>query len=187
MVNDSNMDALWLSKLRQGKTEVFSQVYQTYVERIYRFVFFKLATREDAEDITSQTFFQALNYLVRPDAQVENLSAFLYRVARNQVADFYRARGSYVSDLEIGELSDTLADTGLDLSLDFDRQLDLETVKLALKNLNPSYQDAIIWYFVEEQSIAEISQILEKNQGTVRVLIFRAIKSLKEELTKNVK
>lgn len=187
MVNDSNMDVLWLSKLRQGKTEVFSQVYQTYVERIYRFVFFKLATREDAEDITSQTFFQALNYLVRPDAQVENLSAFLYRVARNQVADFYRARGSYLSDLEIGELSDTLADTGLDLSLDFDQQIDLETVKVALKNLNPSYQDAIIWYFVEEQSIAEISQILEKNQGTVRVLIFRAIKSLKEELTKNVK
>jgi len=173
--------------MRQGKTEIFSQIYQKYVERIYRFVFFKLATREDSEDITSQTFFQALNYLARPDAQVENLQAFLYRVARNQVADFYRARGQHLSDLEVGELAETVADSSLDLSLDFDRQLDIETVKKALTAINPSYQDAIIWYFVEEQTIAEISQILEKSQGTVRVLVFRAIKSLKEELKKYVK
>ena len=186
MVDSSKSEEILLIQMRQGKADIFSQVYEAYVNRIYRFIYLKMATREDSEDLTSQTFFRALEYLSRPDAQVENLQAFLYRVARNQVADYYRAKGERKSDLELNEMSEMMADTNLDLSLEFDKQLDLETVRRALKEINSDYQDAIIWYYVEEQTITEISQILEKNQGTVRVLIHRAVKSLKEALQKNV-
>lgn len=187
MVNSSENPEFLLTQMRQGKTETFGRIYREYIDRIYRFIYLKVATKEDGEDLTSQTFFRALEYLARPDAQVENLQAFLYRVARNQVIDYYRARGQWQSSLEVGELAEQVPDASLDLALEFDKKLDVETVRQALKAVNPDYQDVIIWYYVEEQTIAEIGQILEKSQGAVRILIFRAIRSLKEQLNKNVK
>jgi RNA polymerase sigma-70 factor (ECF subfamily) len=59
------------------------------------------------------------------------------------------------------------------------RKEELKEARMALAQIHPSYQDIIVWHYIDELSITEISEILDKNEGTVRVLIHRAVKSLK--------
>jgi RNA polymerase sigma-70 factor (ECF subfamily) len=72
-------------------SEAFGQLYDTYVKQIYRFVYFKVSSREEAEDVTADVFLKTWNYL-RENKEVKSFSGLLYRVARTSIIDLYRSR-----------------------------------------------------------------------------------------------
>ena len=75
--------------------EAFGSLYDVYVERIYRFVFYKVGTREDTEDLVSDIFLKTWNYLVsNKNTEVRSFSGLVYKVARNAVIDLYRKRAN---------------------------------------------------------------------------------------------
>ena len=67
-------------------TEAFAELYDLYIKRIYRFVFFKVGTHEDAEDIVSETFLRTWN-VISEGGELKSFSGLLYRVARNLIVD----------------------------------------------------------------------------------------------------
>ena len=71
--------------------EAYGQIYDRYIERIYRFIFFKVSNQSDAEDIASETFLKVWQY-IKEGQPVKNLNALLYSVARNLIIDYYRLR-----------------------------------------------------------------------------------------------
>ena len=162
--------------------EQFSQIYDKYIDKIYRFIFLKVNSKETAEDLSSEAFTRCWRKL--QDNQdnaiaIENPQAFLYQVARNLVVDHYREKGKaqFVS-ADFAPIIDPRADIKEKVEL----SSDLSMVRTALAGLKEEYQEIVAWHYLDDLSVPEISRILDKPEGTVRVALHRALKSLKKEL-----
>ena len=160
--------------------KIYSQVYDKYVKKIYRFVLLKVSSAEIAEDLTSEVFMRGWQSFKANSDKIENLQAFLYQIARNLLADHYRqeVKAQFVSV----EYAPPLPDDKQDLEAISFIQSDMERVKAALVNINDDYREVIVWYYLDELKVPEIAKILQKSEPTVRVLIHRALHALKSEL-----
>ncbi len=160
--------------------EAFGILYNTYVERIYRFVYFKLNNKEEAEDATNDIFLRTWNYLINnPKKQVQSLSGLVYSIARNTVIDMYRERAKkqlvHVQPAEL-EAIPSEASSLLD-AIEVAQNVTL--IEKHLRQLKQEYQEVILLHYIEELSIAEIADMLGKKPLNVRVLLHRAVKKLK--------
>lgn len=174
-------------KLRTTRDpEVFGKLYDIYVDQIYRFIYFKVGRKEEAEDLTGDVFLKTWQYINEMGSEViDNLRAFLYQTARNAVIDFYRSRDQreFVALPEEDDEKPTMeiVDEKQDLVEKIELASDLEEVKKALQKIREEYREVIILRFVEEMSVKETAEILGKSEGAVRVLLHRAVAALKEE------
>jgi RNA polymerase sigma-70 factor, ECF subfamily len=75
---------------KSGDSDAFAQLYDAYLERVYRYVFFRVTDEETAEDLTSQVFLKAWEHLDHYQLTSTPFLAWLYTIARNQVIDHYR-------------------------------------------------------------------------------------------------
>jgi len=157
--------------------KIFSKIYDKYIDKIYRFIFFKVNSQEIAEDLTSETFLKG--WKAFQGQEIENPSAFLYQIARNLIVDHYREKGnaSFVS-VENIQVVDPL-------NLE-ERTLlnsDMETIKVELANLRDDYREIIVLRYINEFSFSEIAKILDKSEEASRIQLHRALKSLKNQLS----
>ncbi len=161
--------------------EQFSHIYDQYIEKIYRFVYLKVSSPETAEDITSKVFMKGWESYQKSQS-IENIGAFLYQIARNNIIDHYREkdRTKTVSTDYIPQIADNRTNIHERAIIN----ADIESVKSAIKNIKKEYQDVIIWHYLEDMPVTEIAGILEKPHGTVRVMIHRGLKCLQDELNK---
>lgn len=165
--------------------ESFAALYDTYIKSIYRFIYFKVSSKEEAEDLASETFLKAWNYLskIENSNKVHNFKAFFYQIANNLVIDFYRKRSLLPITLNDGEWEDAnVPDTRLSGIDKIKKEDDVAELKEAFKKIPENYSTVVIWYYLEELGISEIAQILGKSEGTVRVTVHRALKALKRVL-----
>lgn len=166
-----------MDKLRK----TFGKIYDRYIDKIYRFVFLKVGSKEIAEDLTSETFLRGWETFKEKQKEIENVQAFLYQIAKNLVVDYYREKNK--TQIVSAEAL-PIADPRQNLEEKIAQNLDLERIKKALNQLNDDYQNAIIWHYLEELPIKEIAQLLEKSEGATRVLISRALNALRENIQK---
>ena len=169
-----------LKRIKNGDGEAFGELYDFYAPRVYRFVRLKVDSQETAQDLTSEAFLKIWKYLQEQKKIRERFQALLYKIARNLIIDFYRTKS--VREILIQDNLEELSviddeETGEDLVL---RQEEMVEVKKALIQINPNYQDVIFWYYIDELPIIDIAEILNKNEGTVRVLIHRAVRALRQ-------
>jgi len=158
----------------------YSEIYDKYVKKIYRFVLLKVNSTELAEDLTSEVFMRGWQAFKDNCDKIENIQAFLYQIARNLLADHYRHETK--AQLVSVEYAPPLPDAKQDIEEMSFIQSDIERVKAALVNINEDYREAIVWYYLDELKVPEIAKILDKSEPAVRVLIHRALHALKEEL-----
>jgi len=157
--------------------EQFSQIYDQYIEKIYRFVYLKVSSQEIAEDITSKVFMKGWESYQKKASEIENPSAFLYQIARNAVVDHYREKGR--SNIVSSEVLPEIADSGDDAHYKAVLSADISAIKTYITRLKPEHQDLIIWHYLEDMPIAEIAEMVGKPAGTVRVALHRGLKKLK--------
>jgi RNA polymerase sigma-70 factor (ECF subfamily) len=160
----------------------FSKIYDQYIEKIFRFIFLKVNSKEIAEDLTSETFLRTWEILKNGNPKIENVSAFLYQIARNLVTDFYRQKGK--AQVISADLGRPIIDPRINLEEKAKINSDLEIIRKAISQLNEDYQNAIIWYYVDDLPIQEIANLLGRTEEATRVLISRAIKALRQSITK---
>ncbi|MFA6254858.1 MAG: RNA polymerase sigma factor [Patescibacteria group bacterium] len=178
-------EKLLLLRLKKKDPEAFAQIYDLYVTPIYRFIYFKVATRQDAEDLTSEVFLKIWQYVTETDEKIENLKALLYKAARNLVIDFYRqsARKDFTQDQE--SLLNVEDYRQQSLLFQIDTEFEMKNIEKVLRQMKDEYREIVILRFIEELSISEIANVLDKSKGSVRVLLHRAIKVCRELLNKN--
>lgn len=166
--------------IKNRDPQAFAALYDLYVGKIYRFIFFKVSKKEDAEDLTSDVFLKTWQYLAeKTDREVKSFSGLIYQVARNVLVDWYRLRASRPeTPLDLApEISvDEKAFAALDVN-----QAASEVLKV-VRQLKQEYQEIILLRYIEELSIKEISHILKKSPVSVRVTLHRAITVLKKAL-----
>jgi len=155
----------------------FGEIYDSYAEKIYRFIYFKVASEQEAEDLSSEVFLKAWNYFIS-DREIKSVAALLYKIARNKVIDHYRVRKEQI---ELGE--ETLVASVDDEAIsEIEKQADLARVYKALGKLKDEYREVVVMRYLDDLSIGEISVILDKSKNNVRVLLHRSINALKEVL-----
>lgn len=160
--------------------KTFSKIYDQNIDKIYRFIFLKVSSQEIAEDLTSETFLRGWEAF-KNQKEIENPRAFLYKIARNLVVDHYREKGR----VKIISAEDTrLVDPRVNLEVRAAIMSDVENVKNVLTELNDDYQNAIIWRYIDDLPIPEIAVLLGRTEGATRVLLHRALESLRERCNK---
>ena len=157
--------------------DAFAELYDLYVKRIYRFVYFKVAGHEEAEDIVSEVFLKSWNYIIgNSEKEVKSFSGLLYRIARNSIIDYYRKRaGSPENLLEDQDVGDEGK-----WSIELNERIDNQQVIVAIRKLKQEYQEVLTLRYVDGLAIDEIAEITGKGNVAVRVTLHRALKKLKE-------
>ena len=174
-------DKILYLRLKQKDKDAFIKAYDSYIEDIYRFIYFKVGNREDAEDITSQVFLKSWDYIQNNNLlEYKTIKPFFYRVARNSIVDYYRDK-SDKENISINNENNKIdvIDEKVDLNKEVDLKNDIKNLQEAMQELKNEYREVLLLRYINELSVKEIAEILEKNKGNVRVLIFRAIKALK--------
>jgi RNA polymerase sigma-70 factor, ECF subfamily len=156
----------------------FGMLYETHLDRVYRYVYFRVGSTVDAEDLTEQVFLKAWEAIERYEARGIPFIAWLYRLAHNLVVDHYRARRPTMPLEDVAEAEEPGANT-LD---SVENEIDAEEVRVAVRKLSPEHQQLIVLRFVEGMSHAEVAQITGKTEGATRVVQYRALQSLAKVL-----
>lgn len=154
----------------------FIKAYDAWADAIFRHCAFRISDREMAKDITQDVFIRAWEYVSRGGA-VENMRAFLYRIAHNRIIDEFRKRGRFESlqTLEEERDFDVPDENGTKRLLD---SLDAARALEALPRLPPRYREVLIMRFVDDLPPKEIAGILKEPENNVSVRIHRAAKKL---------
>jgi len=160
-----------------GEASAFGLLYDRYQPKIYRFIYFKVSHREEAEDLCHQVFLNAWQNISGYKHKGFPFSAWLYSIARNRIIDYYRANREIVS---IEKIDIAIEDAKNAVHKKIEHKLELEKIRETLKGLSQLEQDIIIMRFIEEMSLKEVAKALQKNELSVRVMQNRAIKKLKK-------
>lgn len=161
--------------VQAGDTAAFGALYDAYIDRIYRFVWYKTHHRETAEDLTSAVFMKAFERIGTFDSSKGNFSGWLYGIARNAVIDHYRKRRD-VQDIE--DAWDLASDS--DVVRDVEARTMIERLKKGLGGLTPDQRDVVIMRLWEQMSYAEIAEALGKSEPACRMTFARASATLRD-------
>lgn len=168
-----------IKKAIKGEASAFGLLYDKYQPQIYRFIYLKVGQREEAEDLTHQVFLKTWENITEYDFQGFPFSSWLYRIARNQVIDYYRTKKT---NLDLESVAEMELKVENPIPKILDNALEMERVKKAIVHLNSEQQDVIILRFIEDFSLQESASILNKTEGAVKLLQHRAIKNLRKIL-----
>jgi RNA polymerase sigma-70 factor (ECF subfamily) len=158
-----------------GDQDAFACLYNAYLDRIYRYVYFRVDDQQLAEDITSQVFLKAWEKLHSYQIDSSPFIAWIYRIAHNTVVDNYRTRKTSIS-LENVKPAEISHIDGIDEKLDL--QLESQQLREALQELTEEQQQVLILKFVAQRSTEEIAQQLGKQPGAIRAVQMRALQGL---------
>lgn len=164
-----------LNKAKKGETAAFGELYNLFFKKIYTFVYYRVSHKETAEDLAEEVFLKAYAKL-NSIKEAGSLEAWLYKIARNLVIDYYRGKKERV---ELSEVENTLTyeDTVIDLlNLDHQQQI----LNKLLKALPQDQRQIMRLKFFEGLENSVIAELMGKTEGAIRVIQFRAITKLRE-------
>lgn len=171
-----------LVEAAQRDPEAFGALYERYLDAIFRYCVYRVHSREDAEDITAQIFMKALRALPRFQWQKVKFSAWLYRIAHNEVIDYYRKSKATI---DIEEVAFKLED---DKPLPDEMVINKEeraAVWQHVRKLPQHYQEIITLKFNDEMNYREIGEVIGKSESAVKMLFFRCFRKLREQMQDN--
>ena len=167
-------------RARQGDKEAFAQLYEGHFDRIYRYVALKIRDRTEVEDMTQQVFIRAYESISSYKMQGYPFSAWLFRIAHNQIVDHIRRETKKPMVL----LDETLPIAGdTDLEAEVTQKMEMEKVVEAARKLTKSQREVISLRFAGGLSIAEVAATMGKSEGAIKALQHSAILALRKTLT----
>lgn len=159
-----------------GNFSAFGQLYEQFLDRIYRYAYYQVKDRMTAEDITETVFVKAWNRIASCKGHGDTFSAWLYRIAHNQIIDTVKANKS-IQTIDLDDISN-LDDPDLVVEM----KDDVEELAAMIAELPQGQRQVVILKFIEGMSNAEISHILNKSEQAIRILQMRALSRMREKL-----
>jgi RNA polymerase sigma-70 factor (ECF subfamily) len=155
----------------------FAELYENNFDRVYAFVARRVSDRNEAEDVTSEVFHQALASLHGFEWRGVPFAAWLYKIAANAISDRAKRNAREQQSPELVESARDLNPQGIDLEIEHRAQL------FQLVDRLPLNQRRVIGMrFAEGKSIREIAEEMERSEGAIKQLQFRALQNLRAQL-----
>mgnify|MGYP001583856839 FL=1 len=163
--------------------QAFIELYHEHAPKLFKYCYFRVHSKEDAEDLAGKVFMKTWDYLVQGKT-IDNMRAFLYRSAHNLVVDFYKTskKDREISIHSFGEDTIDIPDTS-DIAGDAETKSLVKEVMEKLEVLSDDYREIIILRFINELSIAEIAEATGMTENNVSVKLHRAVEKLKSLTT----
>jgi RNA polymerase sigma-70 factor (ECF subfamily) len=173
-------------RAQEGDANAFGELYDRYVDVVYRYIQYRVSSAALAEDLTSETFLRALRRITSYTWQGRDFGAWLVTIARNLIADHYKS-GRYRLEVATSDLVEAGADRSEE-GPEGEVLANITNAALldAVKQLNAEQQECIALRFLQGMSVAETAQIMGKNEGAIKALQYRAVKSLSRLLPEDL-
>jgi RNA polymerase sigma-70 factor (ECF subfamily) len=178
-VGDEPALARLVERAARRDQTAFAELYDVFLGPMYRYVFYRVGSRADAEDISEQVFLQAWAGIDRFRWQGKPFAAWLYTLAHNLVVD-WRRRSHPAQSIDNDEHPIDLRSTTAERALT--QSLDADLLAPAIRRLTPEQQQVITLKFVAGLDTAQVATVMNKRAGTVRALQLRALQSLRRDL-----
>lgn len=163
----------------------FAFIYRRYVKNIYNYFFYKTFIKQEAEDLTSQTFEKVLlkikDFHLKEKTSLTvqgTFKAWIFKIAHNLLIDYYRKQK------EIKNLNEIEIAIDSDLVYDFIKEERDIRLKREIRRLPMIQQEVIHFKYQEGLSNQEIGGILGKSEGAIKQLAFRALAELRDKIKK---
>ncbi len=178
MNNQSGQEDQLVARALAGDTAAFGSLYERYLDAIYHYVFYRVEGHQEAEDLTELVFLRAWQALENSPPREIPFRLWLYRIAHNAVVDHYRTRKEQLGLEAAAHIPTSLEGPEASLA----RQEQAEILKRAMLLLKEEHQQVLTCRFVVGLSHAETAVIMQRNEGAVRALQYRAIVALRSRL-----
>lgn len=169
-----------VSRALAGDTASFGLLYEQYLDEIFQFVFYRVKSHQEAEDLTEAIFLKAWQALDENPPRNVPFRLWLYRIARNTVIDHYRTRKEQLPLEEAMHVPSVAADQPEKLVVRRER---VEELRDQLQALSEDYQEVLTCRFVMGLSHAETAVVMSRSEQAVRALQYRAITALRNSMT----
>lgn len=165
-----------VERAQAGESEAFGRLYDHYADTVYRYIYYRVGSRATAEDLTSETFLRALRRIGTFTWQGRDFGAWLVTIARNLVADHFKS-SRFRLEVTTGEMLDS---NECERSPEESVLESLSNAALldAVRRLNPQQQECVTLRFLQGLSVAETARIMGKNEGAIKTLQYRAVRTL---------
>jgi RNA polymerase sigma-70 factor (ECF subfamily) len=167
-----------VAKARAGDADAMARLYDLFAGRVYRYALVRVESQADAEDVLQQTFLKMIEALPRYEERGLPFAAWLFRIAHNAMLDVARADRGHADLATIGERADDRRGP----AEEFEAEANRAAVRSAISRLTPDQRAVIEYRFFAGLSHREIASLMDRREGAIRVLQFRAVKALHEEL-----
>ncbi len=161
-------------RAQSGDAEAFGQIYESLIDPVYRYIYFRVSDDSTAEDLASQVFLKAWEHLPRYHPEASPFLAWIYTIAHNAVIDFYRVRrpATPLEEIEAVSSRDRLPDDECEF------RLDSQVLKHALQALTGEQREVIVMRLIDGMGTEEIAARLGKRPGAIRAAQMRGLQAL---------
>jgi len=163
-------------RAQQRDQAALTQLYEENFDRIYRYIVLKIGDRTEAEDMTQQVFLNALKSISSYKWKGMPFSAWLFRIAHNQIVDYYRKKSRRATV----PLDESITAGDSDPRKLTERKVEIEQMAQATKKLTKAQQEVISLRFAGDLSIAEAARAMGKSEGAIKALQHSAIAALRK-------
>jgi RNA polymerase sigma-70 factor (ECF subfamily) len=165
----------------QAKSEpqAFGSLYDAYYGDIYSYALKRTASVDVSLDITSNTFFNALKNINKFQWRSVPFSAWLYRIAANEITNYFRSNGHHEISLDCLVDFDIASEEQAESIADLEKQSDFLAVHAVVSLLPLKYREVVMLRYFDDLQLSEISERLAKSEGTVKSLLHRGLEKLR--------
>lgn len=173
--------------MAKNDSDYFGILYDKNYDKILNYIIAKTGDIRAAADITSEVFFKAMQNLNKFKWQKVPFSSWLYKIAQNEIANFYNKEKKQGKSLdwlfdEVGYEPADKTDVEneiIESQQQLDKQKSIKKIKKNIKHLDKKYQDVIFLRFWKNMKTKDISVFLNKNENTIKSLLMRGLKLLR--------
>lgn len=173
-----------IDQVLKGNKKAFGTLVVKYQDMVYTIAYRVLQQREEAEDVAQQVFVKAFQKL-DSFQRTAQFSTWLFRIAYNAAISAQRKKAA-VSAIRTIELKENLK-TVVEFEDESSKEDELQQLEQALEQLPASEKGIISLYYLQQQSVDEISQITGLSQSNVKIRLFRIRKKLQEMMQQDIK
>lgn len=160
----------------QEKEKQFLEGYDAYSDALFRFAYFQVSDREVAKDIVQDVFMETWK-CIADGGEIQNIRAYLYRVARNRIIDHYRKHKT--------QSLDVIQEKGVDFgdeqgATTTEAQMEASHMLRLLDKVEQKYREPVLLRYMEGLGTKEVAEILGETEGNASVLVHRGLEQLKK-------
>ena len=176
-----NPECILIKAAQKGDQQAFATLYRSHVDRIYRYIFYRVDTAIIAEDLTADVFIHALEGLSRYECSSSPWIAWLYSIANARVVDHYRRNGRITQQ----EMSEEATDS---VEMNWDDNIVAtfthDVIQEAIRYLNDEQRQVIIYRFIESYSLEKTAMLMGKTIGAIKTMQHRALVAMGKSIQK---